>query len=158
MLKQGCETALEREAESGKPFGTILTYGTFDLFHIGHVRLLKRLSALGERLIVGCSTDGFNAIKGKAAIMPYEDRAEILRACEFVTEVIPEEGWDQKRKDIVRHGVDLFAMGDDWAGRFDELSDLCRVLYLPRTEDISTTQLKAAVAERALARADLAAE
>lgn len=121
---------------------TVLTYGTFDLFHAGHVRLLRRLAGLGGRLIVGCSTDGFNALKGKSCIMPYEARAEILRACRYVDHVIPEECWEQKRGDVVRHGADIFAMGSDWTGKFDDLADLCRVVYLPRTENISTTEIK----------------
>lgn len=121
---------------------TILTYGTFDLFHIGHVRLLRRLSELGDRLIVGCSTDEFNAGKGKTSVIPYQQRREILLACRHVSEVIPEENWDQKRRDIVDYNIDIFAMGDDWAGKFDSLSDLCQVVYLPRTEDISTTEVR----------------
>lgn len=121
---------------------TVLTYGTFDLFHVGHVRLLGRLRAMGERLIVGCSTDAFNEGKGKKTVMPYSDRAEILAACRHVDLVIPEETWEQKRSDIGTHNVDLFAMGDDWAGKFDDLADICRVVYLPRTENISTTDLR----------------
>ncbi|MBZ8117247.1 adenylyltransferase/cytidyltransferase family protein [Roseovarius sp. LXJ103] len=121
---------------------TVLTYGTFDLFHSGHVRLLARLAKLGNRLIVGCSTDAFNATKGKTCIMPFEARAEILAACRYVDEVFPEERWDQKRGDVQRFSADIFAMGSDWTGKFDDLSDLCRVVYLPRTENISTTEIK----------------
>jgi glycerol-3-phosphate cytidylyltransferase len=128
--------------ERGGGHGTILTYGTFDLFHVGHLRLLRRLSALGDRLIVGCSTDEFNKSKGKITAVPYDHRAEILEGCRYVDAVFPEDNWDQKRTDVVDHGVDLFAMGDDWAGKFDFLGDLCNVLYLPRTENISTTELK----------------
>ncbi|MFY9209958.1 MAG: glycerol-3-phosphate cytidylyltransferase [Aestuariivita sp.] len=123
-------------------YRTILTYGTFDLFHIGHVRLLRRLADLGDRLIVACSTDEFNAIKGKQTAIPYAHRVEVLEACRYVDQVIPEKTWEQKREDVVAHEVDLFAMGDDWAGKFDELRDLCDVLYLPRTENVSTTELK----------------
>lgn len=130
---------------------TVITYGTFDLFHAGHVRLLERLALLGDRLIVGCSTDAFNASKGKACIMPFEARAEILRACRYVDLVIPETCWAQKRGDVVAHGADIFAMGSDWTGRFDDLGDLCRVVYLPRTEDVSTTELKARVLAHASA-------
>lgn len=122
--------------------GTIITYGTFDLFHVGHLRLLRRLSELGDRIVVGCSTDEFNHSKGKVTAVPYGHRAEILAACRYVDHVFPEETWDQKRADVVRHKADLFAMGDDWAGKFDFLGDLCSVLYLPRTENISTTELK----------------
>ncbi len=123
----------------------ILTYGTFDLFHVGHLRLLKRLAALGDKLIVGCSTDEFNTIKGKSTAIPYVHRVEILEACRYVDQVIPADDWAQKRDDVQRYGVGLFAMGDDWAGKFDELRDLCDVLYLPRTENISTTELKALI-------------
>lgn len=127
---------------SDKKYETILTYGTFDLFHVGHVRLLRRLADLGERLVVACSTDEFNAVKGKSTAVPYRHRVEILEACQFVDLVIPETNWAQKRTDVVEHRVDLFAMGDDWAGKFDDLQDLCDVLYLPRTENVSTTELK----------------
>ena len=125
-----------------KPARTIITYGTFDLFHVGHVRLLQRLADLGDRLIVACSTDEFNALKGKTTAVPYADRVEVLQACRYVDQVIPEENWAQKRDDIARLGADMFAMGDDWVGKFDDLRDLCDVLYLPRTENVSTTELK----------------
>ena len=123
---------------------TVITYGTFDLFHVGHVRLLRRLRALGDRLIVACSTDEFNEIKGKKAIISYEDRAEILAACSFVDKVIPERNWEQKADDIRTHKADIFAMGDDWAGRFDYLGEEtgCLVTYVARTPDISTTDIK----------------
>lgn len=124
---------------------TILTYGTFDLFHFGHVRLLKRLAKLGDRLIVACSTDEFNAVKGKKTVVPYDNRVEVLQACRYVDLVIPEYDWAQKRDDVVKYNVDVFAMGDDWAGKFDDLADLCDVVYLPRTENVSTTDLKRAV-------------
>jgi glycerol-3-phosphate cytidylyltransferase len=123
----------------------VLTYGTFDIFHIGHVRLLQRARQLGDRLIVGCSTDEFNAGKGKKAIFPYEHRRAILESCRHVDEVIPETSWDQKAEDVRRHGVDVFAMGDDWAGKFDFLQDQVQVVYLPRTEGISTTEVKAVI-------------
>lgn len=123
----------------------ILTYGTFDLFHVGYLWLLKRLAALGDKLIVGCSTDEFNTIKGKSTAIPYVHRVEILEACRYVDQVIPEDDWAQKRDDVQRYGVGLFAMDDDWVGKFDELRDLCDVLYLPRTENISTTELKALI-------------
>jgi len=120
----------------------VLTYGTFDLFHHGHLRLLKSLSELGDKLIVGLSTDEFNEIKKKKSVMPYEVRKEILLGCRYVDEVFPEENWGQKRMDIIRERVDVFSMGSDWAGEFDDLSDIVEVTYLPRTEGISTTQLK----------------
>ncbi|PMK67554.1 glycerol-3-phosphate cytidylyltransferase [Vibrio breoganii] len=121
---------------------TVITYGTFDLFHVGHIRLLKRLSALGDRLIVGISSDEFNTLKGKSSFYSYEERAEIVGACQYVNEVFPEHNWQQKRSDIERFNASIFAIGDDWEGKFDELKDLCEVVYLPRTEDISTTEIK----------------
>ena len=121
---------------------TVLTYGTFDLFHIGHVRLLKRLRSLGDRLVVGLSTDSFNELKGKKVIIPFEHRREILLSCQYVDDVFEENTWEQKRDDIVRERADIFAIGDDWAGKFDDLEDIVQVLYLPRTKDISTTELK----------------
>lgn len=125
---------------------TILTYGTFDLFHIGHVRLLSRLADLGDRLIVGVSTDEFNAAKGKRSFIPYEHRAEIVASMRSVDHVIPESSWEQKRADIILYGVDIFAIGSDWKGEFDNLSDLCQVRYLERTDGISSTDLKAQLA------------
>ena len=121
---------------------TVITYGTFDLFHIGHVRLLRRLRELGDRLVVGCSTDEFNAIKGKRSVMPYDQRVEILEACRYVDKVFPENDWNQKPEDIERERADIFAMGDDWVGKFDHLTDLVEVVYLPRTQDISTTDVR----------------
>ena len=120
----------------------VLTYGTFDLFHYGHVRLLERLSHLGTELIVGCSTDAFNATKGKAAAMPYAQRRSVLESCRYVSRVIPEECWAQKRTDIINHNVSVFAMGDDLVGKFDDLNDLAEVVYLPRTAEISSTQVR----------------
>ncbi len=121
---------------------TILTYGTFDLFHIGHLRLLQRLSALGDRLIVGVSTDEFNHLKGKKTVVPFADRIEIVRALACVDLAIPETCWEQKVDDIKRHEVSIFGMGNDWAGRFDELKAHCEVVYLPRTEGISSTHIR----------------
>ncbi|KRL00259.1 glycerol-3-phosphate cytidylyltransferase [Liquorilactobacillus capillatus] len=120
----------------------VITYGTFDLLHKGHVRLLKRAAALGDHLTVAVSTDEFNAIKGKKAYTSYEDRKYILEAIRYVDEVIPEENWDQKVNDVVKYNIDLFVMGDDWKGKFDFLEDYCQVVYLPRTEGISTTKIK----------------
>lgn len=121
---------------------TVLTYGTFDLFHIGHLRLLERLSSLGDRLVVGVSTDEFNATKGKATFIPYAERAEIVANIRCVHSVIPENDWAQKRHDIVRLKADVLGMGDDWTGKFDELKDTCEVIYLPRTAGISSTTIK----------------
>jgi glycerol-3-phosphate cytidylyltransferase len=125
-----------------QPQHVVLTYGTFDLFHVGHLNLLRNLKKLGHRLIVGVSTDEFNAVKGKRTVMPYEQRAQIVAAARYVDLVIPETDWAQKRRDIIEHRVTLFAMGDDWVGKFDDLGDLCEVLYLPRTKDVSTTEIK----------------
>jgi glycerol-3-phosphate cytidylyltransferase len=121
---------------------TVITYGTFDLFHIGHVNLLRRLRELGDRLVVGCSTDEFNALKGKRTVMPYAHRTEILKSIRYVDDVFPEDNWEQKRTDIVREKADIFAMGNDWVGKFDDLSDLCEVVYLPRTREVSTTDIR----------------
>lgn len=120
----------------------VITYGTFDMFHIGHLRLLKRLRNLGDKLIVGVSTDEFNNLKGKKTLIPYDQRAEIVAGLSVVDLVIPENNWEQKVHDITAHNVSIFAMGDDWQGKFDFLLDHCHVQYLPRTSDISTTQLK----------------
>lgn len=121
---------------------TIITYGTFDLFHIGHLRLLQRLKTFGDRLIVAVSTDEFNEIKGKKTIIPYENRAEIVANIKGVDLVIPENSWEQKIEDIKKYNVDVFAIGNDWQGKFDELNDYCDVVYLERTDGISSTQLK----------------
>lgn len=126
---------------------TVITYGTFDLFHVGHVRLLRRLSELGDRLIVGISTDQFNDIKGKKSFGSYEERAEIVRSCKYVDSVFPENNWEQKIVDIKKYNADIFAIGDDWQGKFDDLNEFCEVIYLSRTENISTTQIKKKLAE-----------
>lgn len=133
-------------ASPSKPNKTVITYGTFDLFHVGHVRILKRLKALGNRLVVGVSSDEFNAIKGKKSFYSYEERTEILLATDFVDEVFPENSWDQKPHDISRFGAHIFGMGSDWQAKFDELGDKCQVIYLERTEDVSTTDIKKALA------------
>lgn len=120
----------------------VITYGTFDLLHWGHVRLLERAAALGDELIVGLSTDEFNAEKHKEAYHSFEHRKYILEAIRYVDKVIPENSWDQKIDDIKKYGIDIFVMGDDWKGKFDFLEDYCKVIYLPRTQGISTTQIK----------------
>lgn len=125
---------------------TIITYGTFDLFHIGHLRLLDRASALGDRLVVGVSTDEFNLQKEKICVHPYEERAAIVSALRMVDEVFPESSWDQKVDDIKSFGADIFLMGSDWEGRFDYLRKYCNVVYLPRTPSVSTTNRKALIA------------
>lgn len=120
----------------------VLTYGTFDLFHIGHLRLIQKILKLGDSLIVGVSTDEFNDIKGKKCMMPFEHRADIVGSIKGVDFVIPEQTWEQKINDIKMHSIDVFAIGDDWKGKFDYLKEYCEVVYLPRTEGISTTQIK----------------
>ncbi|SEO24400.1 Glycerol-3-phosphate cytidylyltransferase [Amphibacillus marinus] len=120
----------------------IITYGTFDLLHIGHINILKRAKSFGDYLVVGLSTDGFNTIKHKSSYHRYEDRKKILEAIRYVDEVIPESMWEQKEDDIVNHKIDTFVMGDDWKGEFDYLSSICKVRYLPRTDGISTTKTK----------------
>lgn len=119
----------------------IITYGTFDLFHIGHLNLLRRLSELGE-VVVGVSTDEFNLGKDKKCIIPFEQRIDIVRGVRYVSQAIAEESWEQKVDDIKKYNIDVFAIGDDWRGKFDFLKEHCEVLYLPRTESISTTALK----------------
>jgi len=123
----------------------VITYGTFDLFHIGHLKFLQRASKLGNKLIVGVSTDEFNQIKGKKAIIPYEQRAEIVRNIKCVDMVIPEYSWEQKVDDIKKYKVDIFVIGNDWKGKFDFLKKYCKVIYLNRTEGISSTQLRNAL-------------
>jgi glycerol-3-phosphate cytidylyltransferase len=120
----------------------IITYGTFDLLHLGHINLLKRAKELGDYLIVALSTDEFNILKGKRAYFPYEDRKILLESLKFVDKVIPEKNWDQKIEDVIDNDVDIFVMGDDWTGKFDYLDKQCRVVYLPRTEGISTSKIK----------------
>ncbi|MBC1517346.1 glycerol-3-phosphate cytidylyltransferase [Listeria welshimeri] len=120
----------------------VITYGTFDLLHWGHIHLLKRAKALGDYLIVAISSDEFNRIKHKEAYHSYEHRKLIIEAIRYVDEVIPENNWEQKKEDIEKYGIDVFVMGDDWEGEFDFLKNVCEVVYLPRTEGISTSQIK----------------
>lgn len=129
---------------------TVLTYGTFDLFHPGHVQVLKRARELGTRLVVGLSTDEFNAKKGKKSVISFEDRKVVLEACRHVDEVFAEEDWDQKMSDAVRLNADVFVMGDDWTGKFDFLTEVCTVVYLARTPNVSTTQIKQSIAPVAM--------
>ncbi len=120
----------------------ILTYGTFDLIHPGHINLLRQAKAMGTYLIVGLSTDNFNQLKGKKAYHSYENRKLILEAIRFVDKVIPEFSWEQKKKDIATYNIDLFVMGDDWKNEFDDLRNHTEVIYLPRTLGISTSKIK----------------
>ena len=120
----------------------VITYGTYDLLHMGHINLLRRARELGDYLLVVLSTDEFNAIKHKTAYHSYEDRKGILEAIRYVDEVIPETCWEQKVSDVVDNQIDVFVMGDDWAGQFDFLKEYCEVVYRPRTDGISTTKIK----------------
>lgn len=122
----------------------ILTYGTFDLLHYGHIRILKRAKELGDYLVVALSTDEFNATKGKKAYHSYETRKKMLEAIRYVDLVIPENNWEQKVQDIKDYKIDVVVMGDDWAGsdKFDYLKDYCQVVFLERTPGVSTTMIK----------------
>ncbi len=120
----------------------VITYGTYDLLHAGHINLLRRAKEQGDYLLVALSTDEFNSLKHKTAYHSYEDRKLILEAIRYVDEVIPEKNWDQKISDVQDNKIDVFVMGDDWEGQFDFLKDYCEVVYLPRTEGISTTKIK----------------
>lgn len=127
----------------------VITYGTFDLLHYGHIELLRRAKELGDYLIVAVSTDEFNwNEKGKKCYFSYEKRKKMLEAVRYVDLVIPETCWDQKRTDVKKYFVNTFVMGDDWTGKFDFLKEEgCDVVYLPRTPKISTTQIKHELAE-----------
>ncbi|RDI41655.1 glycerol-3-phosphate cytidylyltransferase [Falsibacillus pallidus] len=121
----------------------VITYGTFDLLHYGHINLLRRAKALGDYLIVALSTDEFNSEqKGKNTYFTYEERKKLLEAIRYVDLVIPEKNWDQKVKDVQEYRVDTFVMGDDWKDKFNFLEDSCEVVYLQRTPEISTTKIK----------------
>lgn len=121
----------------------VITYGTFDLLHYGHINLLRRAKEMGDYLIVALSTDEFNwNQKKKKCYFSYEERKQLLEAIRYVDLVIPEESWEQKKEDIKEFKVDTFVMGNDWEGKFDFLKERCEVVYLPRTPDISTTQIK----------------
>ena len=120
----------------------VITYGTFDLLHYGHIQLLKRAKQLGDYLIVALSTDEFNALKNKVSYFSYEERKQLLHAIRYVDLIIPETTWEQKRTDMTMYHVDTLVMGDDWKGKFDELSDVVEVVYLERTPEISTTKIK----------------
>lgn len=121
----------------------IITYGTFDLLHYGHINLLRRAKALGDYLVVALSTDEFNwNQKQKKCYFSYEIRKQLLESIRYVDLVIPEENWEQKISDVQEYHIDTFVMGDDWKGKFDFLKPYCEVVYLPRTPEISTTQIK----------------
>jgi len=120
----------------------VITYGTFDLFHYGHLRILERAKSLGNYLIVAVSSDEFNAIKGKKCVYPFEHRKKIVEAIKYVDEVIREDVWEQKADDIRKNKVDIIVMGEDWKGKFDALKNLCKVVYLERTPEISSSEIK----------------
>lgn len=120
----------------------VITYGTFDLIHYGHINLLRRAKEHGDYLIVALSTDGFNEIKGKKCYFPYEERKKLVEAIRYVDLVIPENNWEQKVNDVQGYKVDIFVMGNDWEGQFDFLRNYCEVIYLDRTPEISTTKIK----------------
>lgn len=126
----------------------VITYGTYDLIHYGHINLLKRAKELGDYLIVVLSTDEFNwNEKKKKCYFSYEKRKQLLEAIRYVDLVIPEDNWEQKISDVKEYHIDTFVMGDDWMGKFDFLKEYCEVVYLPRTPEISTTQIKKELSE-----------
>lgn len=120
----------------------VITYGTFDLLHTGHINILRRAKELGDYLIVAVSTDEFNIQKHKEAYHSFAERKQILEAIKYVDEVIGEDNWDQKVKDVKKYNIDTFVMGNDWEGEFDFLKEYCEVVYLPRTSGVSTTKIK----------------
>ena len=120
----------------------VITYGTFDLFHFGHLELLRRAKGLGNFLVVAVSTDEFNIKKGKKCIYPFKHRIKIVEAIKYVDKVIPENNWEQKRDDILSNNIQIFTIGDDWKGEFDELENICDIIYIDRTRGISTSDLK----------------
>ena len=127
----------------------VITYGTFDLLHYGHINLLRRAKEQGDYLIVALSTDEFNwNEKRKKCYFTYDQRKKLLEAIRYVDLVIPEENWEQKVSDVKEFRVDTFVMGDDWEGKFDFLKEFCEVVYLPRTPEISTTQIKQELKDR----------
>ena len=125
---------------------TVITYGTFDILHRGHINLLRRAKALGDRLIVGLSSDEFNAGKHESSLLTYENRKAVLESIRYVDFVFPEENWEQKILDIHKYDAQIFVMGNDWEGKFDMLKAQCEVVYLDRTPAISTTQIKDSLA------------
>lgn len=127
----------------------VITYGTFDLLHYGHINILRRAKALGDYLIVGLSTDEFNSEKkNKKTYFNYDQRKTLLESLRYVDLVIPETDWAQKIEDVKLYKIDTFVIGDDWKGKFDFLKDYCEVVYLPRTPEISTTQIKADLSDK----------
>ena len=136
--------SVRMKVSGGIQLKRVITYGTFDLLHYGHINLLRRAKALGDYLVVALSTDEFNwNMKQKKCYFPYEQRKELLEAIRYVDLVIPEENWEQKVSDVKEYHIDTFVIGDDWTGKFDFLKEQgVEVVYLPRTPEISTTQIK----------------
>jgi glycerol-3-phosphate cytidylyltransferase len=132
----GMTSSLSKQARA------VITYGTFDLFHVGHYNLLQAARKLGDYLIVGVSTDEFNIVKGKVAFQQFDCRAAQVIACPFVDTIVPEHNWDQKIRDIQAFNASVFVIGSDWEGHFDELDDYVEVVYLPRTPGISSSQIR----------------
>lgn len=131
---------MNRESGEGRVSGVVLTFGTFDVLHVGHLRILERAKSLGARLVVGISSDALNlSKKGRLPVFPQDERIRLVAALRCVDEVFLEESLEMKRQYLLQHAADLLVMGDDWRGRFDECSDICRVVYLERTPAISTT-------------------
>ena len=120
----------------------VITYGTFDLLHYGHINLLKRAKELGDYLIVAVSTNEFNEVKGKKCYFTYEERKKLVESIRYVDLVIQENSWEQKIDDVIEFKIDKFVIGDDWKGKFDFLKEYCEVIYLPRTPEISTSKIK----------------
>ncbi|MDD7457307.1 MAG: glycerol-3-phosphate cytidylyltransferase [Clostridia bacterium] len=120
----------------------VITYGTFDLLHYGHINLLRRAKQYGDYLIVALSTEEFNLLKGKKSFFDYEKRKQLLEAIRYVDLVIPENSWEQKIDDVKTYHVDTFVMGGDWTGKFDYLKEYCEVVYLERTPEVSTSMIK----------------
>ena len=121
---------------------TVITFGTFDVLHVGHIRVLTRSAALGDRLVVGVSSDALNfSKKGRNPVFSQDERVEIVASLKVVDDVFVEESLEQKRDYVVAHGADILVMGDDWTGKFDYLNDICKVVYLPRTPSVSTTAI-----------------
>jgi len=122
--------------------GTVITFGTFDVLHVGHIRVLTRSAALGNRLVVGVSSDALNfSKKGRNPVFSQDERVEIVSSLKVVDQVFVEESLEQKREYVLEHQADILVMGDDWSGKFDFLSDICKVVYLPRTPSVSTTAI-----------------
>ena len=136
--------SVRMKVSGGIQLKRVITYGTFDLLHYGHINLLRRAKALGDYLVVALSTDEFNwNMKNKKCYFSYEQRKELLEAIRYVDLVIPEENWEQKVSDAKEYHIDTFVIGDDWTGKFDFLKEQgVEVVYLPRTPEISTTQIK----------------